>query len=293
MTLSASRHVRPREFPTRGRCHRTATVITRSFTPKQVSPSSCRSWAKLTSPNGNDVSLLEVRGGTFIADRFRALRLEDGLLQTQNLPSGEYDLWLKGVNRHILLRVLPGKRHRSHILGQTRLLEVRDDDPLQISSLTSTDESVEIQLQNASKFSRIHVISTRYLPTFSPFSSFGVIGDPEPYVTTVPAIESYYVAGRVIGDELRYILDRKYAKRFAGNSLKRPSLLLNPWAVRTTSTGHQDAAKGGEFGSKATNEESNSGRGSSKDNTGGQKSRFQQPGFSEQRLVRRPQPDAE
>jgi len=218
----------------------------------------------------DEVSLLEVRAGTFIADRFRSLRLKDGLLQTQNLPAGEYDLWLKGVNRHILLRVLPGKRHGNHILGQTRMLEVRDDDPLQISSLTASDKAVEIQLQNASKFSRVHVISTRYLPTFSPFTSFGTIADSEPYVTTVPAIESYYVAGRVIGDELRYILDRKYAKRFAGNSLKRPSLLLNPWAVRTTSTGHQNAAKGGEFGSKAKNEATNSGRGSSKGDQGGQ-----------------------
>ncbi|MBC8289694.1 MAG: hypothetical protein H8E37_05190 [Planctomycetes bacterium] len=225
-------------------------------------------------PQRDEVSLLEVRSGTFIADRFRSLRLKNSLLQTQNLPAGEYDLWLKGVNRHVLLRVLPGKRHGSHVLGQTRMLEVRDDDPLQISSLTASDKSVEIQLQNASKFSRVHVISTRYQPVFSPFSSFGVIADPEPYVTSVPAIESYYVAGRVIGDELRYILDRKYAKRFPGNSLKRPSLLLNPWAVRTTSTGHQDAAKGGEFGSKAKNADSNSGRGTSKGNSGGQNRDF-------------------
>ena len=42
-----------------------------------------------------------------------------------------------------------------------------------------------------------------------------------------------------IGDEYRYILDRKYAKKFPGNMLERPSLLLNPWAVRSTETGDQ------------------------------------------------------
>jgi hypothetical protein len=50
-------------------------------------------------PTRADISLLEVRSGTFLADRFKSLRLKDGLLQTQNLPAGEYDLWLKGVNR--------------------------------------------------------------------------------------------------------------------------------------------------------------------------------------------------
>jgi hypothetical protein len=220
-------------------------------------------------PERSDVSLLEVRGGTFIADRFASLRLKDGLLQTWKLPAGEYDLWLKGVNRHVLLRVMPGKRHGNYVLGQTRMLEVRDDDPLQISSLTSNDDAVEIQLKNASKFSRVHLISTRYLPVFSPFSSLGSIADPEPYLMTVSPVESYYVAGRAIGDELRYILDRKYAKRYPGNTLKRPSLLLNPWAVRTTSTGHQDAAKGDEFDAAASDSESKSERGGSKGEGGG------------------------
>ena len=43
-----------------------------------------------------------------------------------------------------------------------------------------------------------------------------------------------FAAGRDIGDEYRYILERRYSKIFPGNMLTRPGLLLNPWEVRST-----------------------------------------------------------
>ena len=43
-----------------------------------------------------------------------------------------------------------------------------------------------------------------------------------------------FAAGRAIGDEYRYILERRYAKLFPGNMLPRPGLILNPWEVRST-----------------------------------------------------------
>ena len=52
------------------------------------------------------------------------------------------------------------------------------------------------------------------------------------------------IGGRNIGDEYRYILDRKYAKKYPGNMLERPSLLLNPWDIRSTETGTQEARAG-------------------------------------------------
>ncbi|MBC8290954.1 MAG: hypothetical protein H8E37_11630, partial [Planctomycetes bacterium] len=216
-----------------------------------------------------DISLLEVRAGTFVSDRFASIKLKDGLLQTQKLPPGEYDLWLKEPNQHVRLRVLPGKRIGNYLLGASQMLEVRDDDPLQIASLDWDDDKVTIQLENASKFSRVHFISTRYLPSYSPYASLGVIQDPEPFQMSVPATESYYAAGRTIGDELRYILDRKAAKRYPGNTLKRPSLLLNPWAVRSTSTGNQVAAKGEDFSAAGTDAATKGSRSSSSTRHGG------------------------
>ena len=50
---------------------------------------------------------------------------------------------------------------------------------------------------------------------------------------------SLYLAGRNIGDEYRYILDRKFAQKYPGTMLERPSLLLNPWDIRSTESGEQ------------------------------------------------------
>jgi len=58
---------------------------------------------------------------------------------------------------------------------------------------------------------------------------------------------SLYVEERDIGEEYRYVLDRRYASKYPGNMLKRPGLILNPWSVRKTETGRQTAAAGGEY----------------------------------------------
>ena len=50
-----------------------------------------------------------------------------------------------------------------------------------------------------------------------------------------------------IGDEYQYIIDRKYARKFPGVMLDRPSILLNPWAIRGTETGQQNAQEGTGF----------------------------------------------
>ena len=34
-----------------------------------------------------------------------------------------------------------------------------------------------------------------------------------------------------LGDEERYIIERRYAKHFPGVMLPRPSLLMNPWEL--------------------------------------------------------------
>ena len=55
------------------------------------------------------------------------------------------------------------------------------------------------------------------------------------------------MVGRKIGDEYQYILDRKYAQKYPGNMLDRPSLLNNPWAIRTTDNNRQNLTEGNKF----------------------------------------------
>ena len=58
------------------------------------------------------------------------------------------------------------------------------------------------------------------------------------------------LSGRNIGDEFRYVLERRNQKKFPGNMLARPTLLLNPWVVRSTESGEQTAKSGEDYDMK-------------------------------------------
>ncbi len=205
-------------------------------------------------PARAELSLLELRGSTFVADRFNAISIKDGMLQLKGLPSGDYDLLIKSTNTHILLRLTGGEVRDDYVLSKSRQLELRGQQPLQIDKIDSDKETVTVSLRNATEFSRVHIIATRYVPEYPIYNYLGRIRDPEPFLITLPVLESLYVTGRNIGDEYRYIIERKYKKKFPGNLLVRPSLLLNPWAIRKTAATEQLAEKGTSFGGRGNND---------------------------------------
>jgi hypothetical protein len=206
-------------------------------------------------PTREELSLLERRGSTFTVDKFENLTVDHGLLQIQKLGPGDYDLLLKSSGTHIKVRIVDGPAADGFILGKLRQLETKRLKPIQIESVEATDGKLVIRLQNVSKYARVHLFGVRYVPSYSAYDHLARVRDVEPYLLLSGRSESVYLTGRNIGDEYRYIIDRKYATKFPGNSLDRPSLLLNPWAVRPTETGEQRAAEGDDFrGANATRE---------------------------------------
>ena len=138
------------------------------------------------------------------------------------------------------------------MLSQNRQLELRGGSPLQVDRVDVDEDTLTIGLKNATRFARLHVFATRFRPAYSAFGSLSKVRDAEPFVVSVGKAKSAYIAGRNIGDEYRYIIDRQYAKKYPGNMLERPSLLLNPWAIRTTETSQQHAAPGDDFSGRGT-----------------------------------------
>ena len=200
-----------------------------------------------TKPNRSEVALLEMRGDTFYADRFEHLEIDGGLYVAKDLPAGDYRFWSKTENRFIAVRLTEGEETTGFVLGTYRRLQVINPKPLAIKPPTVNDKTVRVELQNATKAARVHVFVTRFAPAYSAYTDLAAIHGPSPYSITTPQPSSQYEAGRDIGDELRYIIDRKFTKKFPGNMLERPSLLLNPWAIRTTETGAQEALEGDDF----------------------------------------------
>ncbi|HND51038.1 MAG TPA: hypothetical protein PLV92_01525, partial [Pirellulaceae bacterium] len=202
---------------------------------------------KAEKPSRDELALFEMRGDTYLADRFENLALNAGFVELRNLPAGDYELVLKDEGRRIAVRVIPGEKQNGFVLGRLRQAEVPPIEPVQVESVKTDDKKLVIQLRQASKLSRVHLFVTRFAPAFDAYDRLGRVRAGGLSVYTPGSAESQYVVGRNIGDEYRYIIDRRYAPKFPGNSLDRPGLLLNPWAVRSTETGVQLATKGDEF----------------------------------------------
>ena len=198
-------------------------------------------------------SLLSKRKGFYERDYASAGTIQGGYLYLRGLAPGDYELFLKRTRQTITLRITEGKRANGFVLSKNRILEDNRLNPIQIQAVAIENGKAKILVGNAGKFTRLHVYATRYLSNWDTFSALDVGGAPSPYSMNLASKRSLYVKERAIGEEYRYVLDRRYAVKYPGNMLERPGLILNPWSVRKTDTGRQNAAQGGDYERKMDN----------------------------------------
>ena len=197
----------------------------------------------------SQLSLFELRSGKYTHDRFDAVKVDNGLVTLSELPRGDYRLRLKPTNQTIDIRVTEGKPFENTLIGEYRQLEVRGGLPVHIMEIKTTDSEIQLDIGNVNDWTRVHILGTRYIPRFDSYGILSSIRDIEPSEYRPPVRRSVYMAGRAIGDEYQYILDRKYAQKYPGNLLERPSLLLNPWELRSTQNQLESLAQGADYGS--------------------------------------------
>jgi hypothetical protein len=195
-------------------------------------------------------SLLSKRKGFYERNYAPAGTIQGGYLFIRGLASGDYELFLKRTRQTITLRITAGKRANGFVLSKNRILEDNRLNPIQIQAVAIENGKAKILVGNAGKLTRLHIYATRYLSNWDTFSALDVGGAPSPYSMSLAGKRSLYVKERTIGEEYRYVLDRRYAVKYPGNMLKRPGLILNPWSVRKTDTGRQNAEHGGEYDRK-------------------------------------------
>ncbi|MDF1812713.1 MAG: hypothetical protein P1V20_10880 [Verrucomicrobiales bacterium] len=190
-------------------------------------------------------AIFEVRKGTFVANHFSKGKIKDGILEVTGLNPGDYVVFLRADGRKIQLRVTGSKQTEAGwLLSKHRHLKAVDTRPLQIAQISAGKEAIKITLTNPGPTTRVHVFATRFLPEFPIYRNLGIGLGQGPGSITTGGYESRYISGRDIGEEYRYIIERRSAKKFPGNMAKRPSLILNPWALRDTETSIDDAEKG-------------------------------------------------
>ena len=191
-------------------------------------------------------SLYEMRAGTYVEDFIGKVSIKDAGLLIKDLPAGDYELYLKQSLITVQLKIAEGSRVRGYLISTRRCLSLTRPMALQIveAKPDSSGNKLRIKLANTGRDVRVHLVAARFLPEFMIFDEFAAMQPPQLGITALALPESRYLSGRNIGDEYRYILERRYSKIFPGNMLRRPGLLLNPWSLRKTDTQTRDAAGG-------------------------------------------------
>lgn len=184
------------------------------------------------SANIESPSLLSTTAGTFTSDHSASIKSENGFFILTGLSPGDYSLRLD--DQLITIKVTRGDVIGGWALGKHRRLELKGNLPLHITEATSDKDFITVKLAHSSPFARVHVAASRFEPEKSLFDGLGGFTRFGAASGTPARNPNLYSAGREIGDEYRYILERRYAKLFPGNMLTRPGLLLNPWEIRST-----------------------------------------------------------
>lgn len=185
----------------------------------------------------DDLAIFEIRSGTLVEDVFPLAAYEGGFVRLTGLKPGDYEIVLKSEGRVVTLKVTDAAAaHFDYALSGDRHLELPRSPALQITSLENKGEKISLAVRNADAFTRVHLVATRFLPQFDPFA-----GLDHGYRDALFEIRrgnnvSRFVSGRDIGEEYRYILERRGSKKFPGNMLSRPGLILNPWELNETET---------------------------------------------------------
>ncbi len=201
---------------------------------------------RVTDPRASLV-LHEVRGGAPVVDHTDRVKVVDRALVIDGLDAGQYVLACRDLPAPIGLTIVPAHGALDAGWSTSGPMMAELSPPLPLCRALSADAShVIVKITDASAATRVHVIGARFRPDL-------VLPRPlhraprAPHASTPAAVRSHYVSGRDIGDEYRYVLERRTAPRRPGTLLDKPSLLLNPWALRTTSTAVQDAMGGGAY----------------------------------------------
>jgi hypothetical protein len=194
----------------------------------------------------SDLALFETRQGVIVRDVFTSAKVSPGAAVIGGLEPGDYLALLRGSERKVMIRVTDqaAPDQLGYHLGKHRNLERSVTEPLYLSSVEGAGDAVKITVAHADPLTRVHVVATRFQPDDRFFHDLGPGQHPELYQIALGSNLTRYISGRDIGEEYRYILDRRAAKKYPGNSLTRPGLLLNPWELNETSTDIDEALEG-------------------------------------------------
>ncbi len=192
--------------------------------------------------SGQRWQLLETRDGIHRKDVTSKIQVVAGAIEVKQLAPGAYVLRDLLSEQATTIEVTAGTAVNRYLVGEARSLEQVERPTARISKLELGDGQVVLKLDQATQFTRVHVLLSRYVNSISPNKMVG----PEytPSLHAYRRVQSGYVSNLRLDDEYRYILERQLAKKYPGNMLPQPTLLLNPWDLGESVAREIEMAKG-------------------------------------------------
>lgn len=177
-------------------------------------------------------SLLRTARGKVQEDLAGKVQIDSGQVSVEGLAAGSYELRLHPQGQVVRIEVLEGESKHGYLLGARRRLQ---ETVAKMSSLVEVEQDgdrVHVQLRHVTPSTRVAVRAARFAGPGAAFPAGS--GFPSPAERRFHPPHVQYVSGRNIGDEYRYVLERRFQEIFAGTLLARPGLILNPWELRET-----------------------------------------------------------
>lgn len=182
----------------------------------------------MAAPDRTRLSLLEKSGNIVLRDHFDKLAIENRRLVLRGLPPGDFTLSLDG--KDLAVRVSAGPESDGLLVSATRILPRHAPALPFIAAATLEAGSVVVRVEGASPGTRVSLLGSRYLHSWDAGEALQPFAPPLPYPQKPGFTGNSYLEDRRLGDEMRYILDRRAAKTFPGSLLPRPGLLVNRWS---------------------------------------------------------------
>ncbi len=184
------------------------------------------------TPGLTEVSLWKINGGTILHNAADAVEVQDGHLTIQGLTEGDYRLTLHETGQTLDLKVRTGNERHGFLFGSVDRLQATPVALPFLESIRKQNDHWTVAVANRTPSTRVLVRASRFADASPTFPIGGGYIAPSFRKVYPPHVQ--YVSGRNIGDEYRYVLDRRDRDMYAGSLLDRPGLILNPWELRET-----------------------------------------------------------
>jgi hypothetical protein len=194
------------------------------------------------APDHLKLSLLETLDGKPVRDQFDKIAVADGQIVIRGLPPGDFRLVQGRLTTKI--QISSGVEKDNLLVSKTRILPRLTPVYPTIASASAENDELKIQLRNHGPETRISLIAKRYDLDWHAGEGIYPFAPPLPDNLTTGFLSCDFLTDRKLSDEMRYILDRRAAKTFAGSLLPRPGLLLHRWTEEDLKQGSRSSHDG-------------------------------------------------